>query len=162
MGLSLRLVVVVATAILGAECSQDVMKQMTINFGKALDTCRKELDLPDTINADFYNFWKEGYELSNRLTGCAIMCLSSKLDLVDPEGKLHHGNTHEFAKKHGADDSMAKQLVDLIHKCESSVTDDPDACMKVLNIAKCFKAEIHKLNWAPSMDLIVAEVLAEV
>nr|AAD39444.1 pheromone binding protein [Ostrinia nubilalis]AAD39448.1 pheromone binding protein [Ostrinia nubilalis]ADT78491.1 pheromone binding protein 1 [Ostrinia nubilalis]BBB15972.1 pheromone binding protein-A [Ostrinia nubilalis]BBB15980.1 pheromone binding protein-A [Ostrinia nubilalis] len=162
MGLSLRLLVVVAAAILGAECSQDVMKQMTINFGKALDTCRKELDLPDSINADFYNFWKEGYELSNRHTGCAIMCLSSKLDLVDPEGKLHHGNTHEFAKKHGADDSMAKQLVELIHKCEGSVADDPDACMKVLNIAKCFKAEIHKLNWAPSMDLIVAEVLAEV
>nr|AEZ52490.1 pheromone binding protein [Orthaga achatina] len=146
----------------GVDSSADIIRDMTVNFGKALDTCKTELDLPESINADFNNFWKEGYELNNRLTGCAIMCLASKLDLLDPTGSLHHGNANEFAKKHGADEAMAKQLVDLIHGCEKSAEPDKDACVTALNIAKCFKVEIHKLNWAPSMDLIVGEMLAEV
>lgn len=60
------------------------------------------MTLTDAINEDFYNFWKEGYEIKNRETGCAIMCLSTKLNMLDPEGNLHHGNAMEFAKKHGA------------------------------------------------------------
>lgn len=57
---------------------------------------------------------------------------------------------------------MAKQLVDIVHACENSAGSPEDGCIRVLNIAKCFKAEIHKLNWAPSIDLIVGEVLVEV
>lgn len=60
------------------------------------------MGLPDSIDVDFANFWKDGYEVTNRFTGCAIMCLSTKLDLISPDGSLHHGNTQEFAKKHGA------------------------------------------------------------
>lgn len=62
-----------------------------------------------------------------------------------------------------ADEAMAKQLVQMIHSCTEStpdVADDP--CMKTLNVAKCFKAKIHDLNWAPPMELIIGEVLAEV
>lgn len=72
-------------------------------------TCRKvnpsvipQLDLPDSIMTEFYNFWKDDYVLSDRSTGCAIICLSSKLDLLDPDGNLHHGNAKDFALKHGA------------------------------------------------------------
>ncbi|KAI5637913.1 PBP/GOBP family domain-containing protein [Phthorimaea operculella] len=137
------------------------MKTISINFGKALNECKKEMELPDSIDTDFMNFWKEDYEVTNRFTGCAIMCLSTKLDLVSPDGTLHHGNAQEFVKKHGADETMAKKLVELLHGCEKSAPDVEDGCAKVLTVAKCFKAEIHKLNWAPNMDLIVAEVLAE-
>nr|UVB79190.1 pheromone binding protein 1 [Heortia vitessoides] len=144
------------------ESSKDVMKEMSINFGKALDTCKKELDLSDSINSEFYNFWKEDYQLSNRQTGCAIICLSSKLNLLDENLNLHHGNAHEFAKKHGADDAMAQQLLDLIHQCEKTAPKEPDECIQALNVSKCFKAEIHKLDWAPSMDVVVAEVLTEI
>ncbi|XP_049877436.1 pheromone-binding protein-like [Pectinophora gossypiella] len=144
------------------ETSQDVMKTMSMNFAKALDACKKEMELPDSIDVDFNNFWKEDYEISNRFTGCAIMCLSTKLDLVSPDGSLHHGNAQEFAKKHGADDAMAKQLVDLLHGCEKSAPDNEDGCMKVLGIAKCFKTEIHKLNWAPTVEVVVGEILSEV
>nr|AAF06123.1 pheromone binding protein [Synanthedon exitiosa]AAF06142.1 pheromone binding protein [Synanthedon exitiosa] len=146
----------------GVDSSQEVMKNLTMNFNKALDVCKKELDLPDSINADFYNFWKPDYEVTNRLTGCAIMCLSTKLELFDPDGKLHHGNAKEFAMKHGADDSMAQQLVDIVHKCENDIPNNEDPCLKVLDIAKCFKTEVHKLNWAPDMELMMGEVLAEV
>lgn len=52
--------------------------------------------------ADMYNYWKEDYALLNRDFGCAIICMSKKLNLIDPEGNLHHGNAAEFAKKHGA------------------------------------------------------------
>nr|2KPH_A Chain A, Pheromone binding protein [Amyelois transitella] len=142
--------------------SPEIMKDLSINFGKALDTCKKELDLPDSINEDFYKFWKEDYEITNRLTGCAIKCLSEKLEMVDADGKLHHGNAREFAMKHGADDAMAKQLVDLIHGCEKSIPPNDDRCMEVLSIAMCFKKEIHNLKWAPNMEVVVGEVLAEV
>lgn len=60
------------------------------------------MDIPETVIQDFYNFWKEGYELTNRQMGCAILCMSSKLELIDGEMNLHHGNAQEFAKKHGA------------------------------------------------------------
>lgn len=61
-----------------------------------------QLNLPDSINVDFMNFWKDDYEVTNRDTGCAIICLSTKLELISPDGTLHHGNTLEYAKKHGA------------------------------------------------------------
>jgi hypothetical protein len=60
------------------------------------------------------------------------------------------------------DDSMATQLLDFLHKCEDVAAGNSDECARVLDIAKCFKVEIHKLKWAPSMELIVAEILAEV
>lgn len=60
------------------------------------------MELPESVTKDFMNFWKDDYQLTDRSTGCAIMCLSSKLDLLDAEYNLHHGNAQEFAKKHGA------------------------------------------------------------
>ncbi|XP_053614545.1 pheromone-binding protein [Plodia interpunctella] len=162
MGLRVIVLASVVVTLAGVDSSADVMKELTINFAKALDQCKKELDLPDSINKDFNNFWKDDHDITNRLTGCAIWCLSSKLEMLDQDFKLHHKNTHEFAKKHGADDAMAQQLVDLIHGCENSVPANPDICLNTLGIAKCFKMEIHKLNWAPDMDLVIAEVLAEV
>nr|AAS55551.2 pheromone binding protein 2 [Spodoptera exigua] len=162
--MSVRVALVVAASMLVVvQASQDVMKNLAINFAKPLDDCKKEMDLPDSVTTDFYNFWKEGYELTNRQTGCAILCLSSKLEILDQELNLHHGRAQEFAMKHGADETMAKQIVDMIHTCAQSTPDvAADPCMKTLNVAKCFKLKIHELNWAPSMELIVGEVLAEV
>nr|BAG71422.1 pheromone binding protein [Plutella xylostella] len=156
------LMMVLMCALKKVESSADVMKGLSENFGKALGDCKKELDLPDSIMTEFYNFWKDDYVLSDRSTGCAIICLSSKLDLLDPDGNLHHGNAKDFALKHGADEGMAGQLVGMIHECEKAAPDNPDACLKVLDIANCFKKKIHELKWAPSMDVVVAEVLADV
>nr|BAG71416.1 pheromone binding protein [Mythimna separata] len=155
--------VVIASFLIAVECSQEIMKNLSINFAKPLEDCRKEMDLPDSVLTDFNNFWKEGYEFTNRQTGCAILCLSSKLELLDPEMKLHHGRAQEFAQKHGADEAMAKQLVDMLHSCMQTTPDDAnDPCLKTLKVVTCFKTKIHELKWAPSMDLIVGEVLAEV
>nr|URZ86305.1 pheromone binding protein 1.1 [Grapholita funebrana] len=144
------------------ESSQQVIKDMGENFGKALDVCKQEMDLPDSIYVDFMNFWKEDYELTNRFTGCAIMCLSKKLELVDPDLQLHHGNAKDFAMKHGADEKLAADLVTIIHECGNNLPALEDQCMVVLEWAKCFKKEIHKRDLAPPMDVVVGEVLAEV
>ncbi|CAB3219685.1 unnamed protein product [Arctia plantaginis] len=161
--MSVRLAILVVVCLtIRVDSSQEVMKQMSINFGKPLEACRKEMDIPETVMQDFYNFWKEGYELKNRDMGCAILCVTAKLELLDSDLNLHRGNAQDFARKHGADDAMAKQLVDIIHNCAATSPEAPDdPCQKTLNTAICFKAEIHKLNWAPSIDLVVGEMLAE-
>ncbi|KAI5637915.1 PBP/GOBP family domain-containing protein [Phthorimaea operculella] len=141
--------------------SQEIMKRLSDNFQKALDECKKEKELPDTVDADFDNFWKEDYDVTSRFTGCAIRCLSHKLEMIAPDGSLHHGNIQEFAKKHGADEGMAKQLSDILHGCSNSIEKNDDDCMTALNVANCFKVELHKLKWAPDVDLAIAEVLAE-
>nr|AQU15093.1 pheromone binding protein 2 [Ectropis obliqua]QJI08331.1 pheromone binding protein 2b [Ectropis obliqua] len=155
------LLVLVISVITRVQSSQDVMKSLTLNFGKPMEVCKKELDLPDAVTKEFLNFWREGYEVKNRLTGCAIICMSEKLELLDEGLKLHHGNAKEFAKKHGADDGMAQQLVDMIHSCMESTPPNTDPCLKTVDVAMCFKLKIHDLSWNPDPDLIIAEVLAE-
>lgn len=61
-----------------------------------------QLGLTDNILADLFHFWKLEYNLLNRDTGCLIVCMSKKLELIDANGKLHHGHAQEFAMKHGA------------------------------------------------------------
>nr|AOE47732.1 odorant binding protein OBP5 [Ips acuminatus] len=142
--------------------SKEVMKQMTINFAKPMEACKQELNVPDAVMQDFFNFWKEGYQITNREAGCVILCLAKKLELLDQDMNLHHGKAMEFAMKHGADEAMAKQLLDIAHSCEKVITivaDDP--CQTMLNLAMCFKAEIHKLDWAPTLDVAVGELLAD-
>ncbi|XP_013195995.2 general odorant-binding protein 1-like [Amyelois transitella] len=144
------------------EASQETMKQITSGFFKTLETCKQELQLPDHIISDLYHYWKEDYTLLNRDTGCTILCMSKKLDMVDSEGKLHHGNTQEFALKHGAAGDVASKLVSLIHECEKQFEGIQDECLRVLEIAKCFRTDIAKLDWAPKMDVIISEVLTEI
>ncbi|XP_045778006.1 general odorant-binding protein 1-like [Maniola jurtina] len=142
--------------------SKEVMKKLATGFSKALDDCKKELGLGEHIMQDFYNYWKEDYELLNRDTGCAIMCMATKFDLISEDMSLHHKNAHEFAKTHGADDDLAQQLVTMLHECEKSYSDISDGCMKTLEISKCFRTKIHNLKWAPSMEEILEELMTEV
>ncbi|XP_073954197.1 general odorant-binding protein 1 [Choristoneura fumiferana] len=158
----LSLTICFTLGVFQVESSADVMKKLTTGFATALEKCKNELNIPDAVMQDFYNFWREDYELVNREMGCAIMCMASKFDLVTDEQKLHHGNAHEFAKSHGADDDMAKQLVTILHECETQAASIIDDCSKTLEIAKCFRSKIHGLKWAPSMETILEEVMTEV
>nr|AOG12882.1 pheromone binding protein [Eogystia hippophaecolus] len=142
--------------------SQDVMKNLSSGFGKVLEKCKNELNVGDHIMKDFYNYWREDYELVNKDMGCVIMCMATKLDLITDEMKMHHGKAHEFAKSHGADDTMAKQLVAIIHECENTHADIGDDCSRVLEISKCFRSKIHDLKWAPPMEVIIEEIMTEI
>ncbi|XP_034835171.1 general odorant-binding protein 1-like [Maniola hyperantus] len=142
--------------------SQELIKKLTTGFSKALEDCKKELGLGEHIMQDFFNYWKEDYELLNRDTGCAIMCMATKFDLIAEDMTLHHKNAHEFAKTHGADDEVAHQLVTMLHECEKTHIAVSDSCMKTLEISKCFRTKIHGLKWAPSMEEILEELMTEV
>nr|WHU27524.1 odorant binding protein 3 [Heliconius charithonia] len=141
--------------------SQEIMHKLTKGFASAFEQCKQELNLGDNIMQDFMNYWREEYELLNRDTGCAIMCMAQKHDLLTEDG-IHHEKVHGFTKSHGADDEVAKQLVTMIHECEKSNAGVPDECMKTLEVAKCFRTKIHELKWAPDMETILEEIMTDI
>uniref|UniRef100_A0A2A4K016 Pheromone binding protein 2 n=1 Tax=Heliothis virescens TaxID=7102 RepID=A0A2A4K016_HELVI len=142
-----------------AMSSKELLTKMTGGFTKVVDHCKTELNVGDHIMQDMYNFWREEYQLVNRDLGCMIMCMTAKLDLVGDDQKMHHGKAEEFAKSHGADDALAKQLVGLIHACETQHQAIEDHCSRTLEVAKCFRTKIHELKWAPSMEVIMEEIM---
>ncbi|CAH0724112.1 unnamed protein product, partial [Brenthis ino] len=140
----------------------ETLRSITGSFLKVLEECRKELTIGDNVLADMYYFWKQDRALMHRDTGCAIVCMSQKLNLLDDSGKLHHGNAHEFALRHGAADDMAAKLVSTVHACEEQHLSEEDKCLRALEVAKCFKTAMHEINWAPKVDVVITEILTEV
>nr|QHI06957.1 pheromone-binding protein [Helopeltis theivora] len=106
-------------------------------------------------------FWKEDFQVTSREAGCAIFCLSKKMDIIDPEGKLHKGKTNDFLKQHGSDDDTARKVMDILHNCEADAGDNSDDCMRALDVAMCFKKEMHSLNWAPDPEVLLEELMSE-
>nr|QCF41920.1 odorant binding protein [Athetis dissimilis] len=158
----LLVIVVMAVALREVEPSKDAMKYITSGFVKVLEECKKELNMDDNILADLFHFWKLDYALLDRNTGCVIICMSKKLDLLDDTGRMHHGNAQEFALKHGAGEEVAAKIVSIIHECEKKFERDDDECLRVLEVAKCFRSGIHELDWQPKVQTIVSEVLVEI
>nr|AAF16702.1 pheromone binding protein 3 [Manduca sexta] len=154
-------VLLMMTAVKEIAPSSDAMRHIANGFLKVLDQCKHELGLTDQIVVDLYQFWKLQYALLNRDTGCAIICMSKKLDLLDSTGRMHHGNTQEFAVSHGATDEVASKVVVIIRDCEKQQEGEEDDCVRVLEVAKCFRTAIHELNWAPNMEVVVDELLTE-
>ncbi|CAB3244421.1 unnamed protein product [Arctia plantaginis] len=142
-------------------CIRRKMRQMTIP-ADCIDSSQYALGIGDSIVQEFYGYWREDYALVNRDMGCMIICMASKLDLLNDEMKMHHGNAHEFAKAHGADDDTAKQIVTILHECESSPSTEDDPCLRALEISKCFRSRIHELKWAPNMEVVLEEVMTGV
>nr|QEE82697.1 pheromone-binding protein 2 [Conogethes pinicolalis] len=143
------------------DSSQTMLKDMTKNFLKAYGECQQELHLTDDTARDLMFFWREDYEVTSREAGCTILCLSKKLEIIDPEGKLHKGKTADFIKQHGSDEQTAQKVIDILHACEASAVPNEDHCILALGVATCFKKEIHKLNWAPDTEVLLEELMAE-
>ncbi|CAK1550283.1 unnamed protein product [Leptosia nina] len=154
--------VLAALCVTYAVASRETLKSIAYSFLKVLDECKHELNLHENILVDLYHFWKEEYDELKRDTGCAIMCMSQKLELVDRSGNLHHGNAQEFALKHGAEEEVAQKLVNMVHDCEKQHTVQDDSCLRALEVAKCFRSGIHVLKWTAPVEVMVGEVLTEV
>nr|WQS23340.1 odorant-binding protein 26 [Diaphania glauculalis] len=152
-------VVLVMMATGGVWSSQDILHKLTVTFGKEVDACKNELKLPDTMAQEFYNFWKPDYQTSDPQVGCVMICISQKHNLIASNGTMHHENAQDYVKRHGGDETLAKQLVEMMHACENSVPATDQHCQRALSIGMCFKAEIHKQNWAPDPELVLAEVI---
>ncbi|NP_001077095.1 pheromone binding protein 3 precursor [Bombyx mori] len=155
-------VAVLVLGVVGARGSSEAMRHIATGFIRVLDECKQELGLTDHILTDMYHFWKLDYSMMTRETGCAIICMSKKLDLIDGDGKLHHGNAQAYALKHGAATEVAAKLVEVIHGCEKLHESIDDQCSRVLEVAKCFRTGVHELHWAPKLDVIVGEVMTEI
>ncbi|CAG9795997.1 unnamed protein product [Diatraea saccharalis] len=144
------------------DCSKDLIEKMSISFLKNVQDCKKELSAPDEVIKSLMKFWEEDADLSHRELGCLILCVASKHELVELDTyKLHHKNAFEYAKKHGADDDTAKKLITLIQGCESQNEGNSDHCHRIREIAKCYHGHMHDLKWAPSMEVIIAELMAD-
>ncbi|XP_041984866.1 general odorant-binding protein 1-like [Aricia agestis] len=139
------------------------MKKLSIGFTKVINECREELDAGEHIIKDIENYWREEYALLNRDFGCMVMCMAGKHDMLNDGGTgIHHDSATEFAKKHGADEDVAKQVATMILDCEKQFLEMSDTCMRALETSKCFRTKIHELKWAPSMEEILEEVMSEV
>nr|AAC05702.2 pheromone binding protein 1 precursor [Mamestra brassicae] len=152
-------VIFVASSVMA---SKELITKMSSGFTKVVDQCKNELNVGEHIMQDMYNFWREEYELLNRDLGCMVMCMANKLDLIGEDQKMHHGKAADFAKSHGADDDQAKQLVGIVHDCENTHQGVEDACSRALEVAKCFRSKMHELKWAPSMEVIMEEIMTAV
>nr|QRF70943.1 pheromone binding protein [Semiothisa cinerearia] len=155
------LVVVVLVTVRRAE-GGDAMKLLATGFVKVLEECKKELNLDDNLISDLYHYWKLDFSLLQRETGCAIICMSKKLELLGEDGKLHHGNAKEYAMRNGAGDELATKMISIIHGCEDKGEGIEDDCARVLEVAKCFRVGLHDLHWEPKVDVIITEVLTEI
>lgn len=62
---------------------------------------------------------------------------------------------------HVPGDEVASKIVQIIHGCEKKHERDDDECLRVLEVAKCFRTGIHELDWQPKVEVIVEEVLTE-
>nr|QIJ45732.1 phenomenon binding protein [Glyphodes pyloalis] len=145
------------------KASQDVMTKMSSTFFKLLQECKKELSVSDEMIQGLIRFWQEDSDLGSRELGCVIICIASKHDLVATDDyTMHHENAYNFAKDHGADEDMAKAIVKIVHDCEGQFSENPDHCSRVLEVSKCFRNEIHKLKWAPPVEVLIEEILSEV
>ncbi|XP_059047154.1 general odorant-binding protein 1-like [Achroia grisella] len=153
--------VLVIIVVRDAAPSSEVMKYITAGFLKTLDDCKHELNLSDNIVSDLYHFWKQEYELLNRETGCIILCMSRKLNLIDTSGRLHHGSAQDFAMQHGAAEDVAVKLVNMLHECEKQSLAVEDECARTLEVAKCFRNDIRGLDWSPKADVLITEILTD-
>nr|ANA06563.1 pheromone-binding protein 2 [Maruca vitrata]QDA95452.1 pheromone binding protein 3 [Maruca vitrata]QDA95453.1 pheromone binding protein 3 [Maruca vitrata]QDA95455.1 pheromone binding protein 3 [Maruca vitrata]QDA95456.1 pheromone binding protein 3 [Maruca vitrata] len=145
------------------KASQEVMTKMSATFFKLLEECKKEASVTDDLIQGLVKFWNEDSELGARELGCVIICMATKHDLVDAdEFRMHHENAYNFAKDHGADDEMAKSVVKSIHGCEEQFVGNPDHCARVMDVTRCFRGEMHRLKWAPPVEVLMGEMLAEV
>nr|QEI46783.1 pheromone-binding protein 2 [Galleria mellonella]UFQ90314.1 pheromone binding protein 2 [Galleria mellonella]WCC59932.1 pheromone binding protein 3 [Galleria mellonella] len=151
-----------AISVRDVEPSREVLRYITTGFLKTLDDCKHELNLSDHIITDLYHYWKQEYDMLDKDVGCVILCMSKKLNLVDTSGRLHHGSAKDFAVQHGAAESVADKLVEMLHECEKQSLTIEDSCVRTLEVAKCFRTNIRDLDWSPKVDVIVSEILTVV
>nr|BBB15990.1 pheromone binding protein-D [Ostrinia latipennis] len=139
--------------------SEEVMTKMGVTFFNVLEECKKELQVTTNINHGLVKFWSQG-AAPDRELGCVFLCMAHKKDLLEEQKRLHHENAHQFAKGHGADDDKATEIVGLLHECEQQFITITDDCSRALEVARCFQAHMQRLQWAPSMEVMVEEILA--
>nr|QRF70946.1 general odorant-binding protein [Semiothisa cinerearia] len=151
--LALLMVAVVCQMAAG---TAEVMSHVAAHFGKALNECREESGLSPNILEEFHHFWSEDFEVVHRELGCALICMSNKLTLLQDDVRMHHLNMHDYVKSFPKGDVLSAKLVELIHNCEKQYNEIPDDCDRVVKVAACFKDDAKKAGIAPEVAMIEA------
>nr|ACN29680.1 general odorant-binding protein 1 [Ectropis obliqua] len=152
---------VVAVAAAAVVADVQVMKDVTLGFGQALEVCREESQLSQDVMEEFFHFWREDFKFESRAVGCALQCMSRHFNLLTDSSRMHHENTHRFIESFPNGSVLAKQMVSLIHGCEQQHEAEPDHCWRILRVAECFKRRCQEAGIAPSMEIIMAEFIME-
>nr|QOV03036.1 odorant binding protein 20 [Apocheima cinerarius] len=139
----------------------NVMKDVTLGFGEALDKCREESKLSQDKMEEFFHFWREDFKFEHRELGCAILCMSQHFNLLTDSSRMHHDNTHKFIHSFPNGEMLAKTMVSLIHACEQQFDGEQDHCWRILRVAECFKRRCQDAGIAPSMELMMAEFIMD-
>nr|AMP46760.1 general odorant-binding protein 1 [Leguminivora glycinivorella] len=155
-----RLVLTLAAAAL-AHATVEVMKDVTLGFGEALQHCRETSQLTEEKMEEFFQFWRDEFKFEHRELGCAIQCMSRHFNLLTDSSRMHHENTDKFIKSFPNGEVLARQMVKLIHSCEQQFDHEEDHCWRILKVAECFKIGCQAQGIAPSMEMIMAEFIME-
>nr|WUR05431.1 general odorant binding protein 1 [Zeuzera coffeae] len=157
------LTVLAAVALLAARAaaSVDVMKDVTLGFGEALQYCREQSELTEEKMEEFFHFWRDDFKFEHRELGCAIKCMSRHFNLLTDSHRMHHRNTDAFIKSFPNGEMLSKQMVEIIHGCEQKHDTEPDHCWRILRVAECFKGECTERGIAPTMEMLMAEFIME-
>ncbi|CAH4032465.1 general odorant-binding protein 1-like [Pieris brassicae] len=141
--------------------SADIMKDVTLGFGEALQHCREESQLTEEKLEEFFHFWRDDFKFEDRELGCAIKCMSRHFNLLTDSHRMHHENTNKFIQSFPNGEMLSKQMVQIIHTCEQKFDSVEDHCWRILRIAECFKLACVAADIAPSMELLMAEFIME-
>nr|XP_021192665.2 general odorant-binding protein 1 [Helicoverpa armigera] len=158
-GVLRALLVLAAAAPLLADIN--VMKDVTLGFGQALDKCREESQLTEEKMEEFFHFWRDDFKFEHRELGCAIQCMSRHFNLLTDSSRMHHDNTEKFIQSFPNGEVLARQMVELIHSCEKQFDHEDDHCWRILHVAECFKGSCVQRGIAPSMELMMTEFIME-
>ncbi|CAK1584143.1 unnamed protein product [Parnassius mnemosyne] len=151
-----------ATSLLPSiQATSEIMKDVTLGFGEALQHCREESQLTEDQMEEFFHFWRDDFKFEDREVGCAIQCMSRYFNLLTDSHRIHHENTDEFIKSFPNGEQLSKQMIEIIHSCEKVHDAEPDHCWRILRVAECFKASCQERNIAPTMEMLMAELIME-
>ncbi|XP_047996714.1 general odorant-binding protein 1-like isoform X2 [Leguminivora glycinivorella] len=139
----------------------EVMKDVTLGFGEALQHCRETSGLTEEKMEEFFHFWRDDFKFEHRELGCAIQCMSRHFNLLTDGERMHHENTDKFIKSFPNGEVLSQKMVTLIHSCEQKFDDMDDHCWRILRIAECFKSSCQELGIAPTMEMMMAEFIME-
>ncbi|XP_049877296.1 general odorant-binding protein 1-like [Pectinophora gossypiella] len=150
-----------ALLVRSSQATVEVMKDVTLGFGEALQHCREESQLTEEKMEEFFHFWREDFRFEHRELGCAIKCMSHHFNLLTDSHRMHHDNTHQFIKSFPNGELLAAQMVAIIHDCEKAQESEEDHCWRILRVAECFKHTCTQRGLAPSMEVLMAEFIME-
>ncbi|CAD0202893.1 unnamed protein product [Chrysodeixis includens] len=126
-----------------------VMRSVTASVGDVVLECQNEMHFDNVVIHDLVNIWTESNELLNPETGCVMLCVLVKMELVDHGGKVQKAESDAFLRAMGADDRIAGKLVELFELCQRATSRIKDMCEFALQMTKCFRYGIFELRWVP-------------